>query len=66
MSAIKRTLCGNDGNDKQKGLGVDPDDLNDEKWDPATLVGTKVILAVNNYGPTNEGVAVKWVNLDSE
>lgn len=63
MSALKRTLCGNDNNDKQKGLGVRPDELNDENWNPEVLKGTKVMLAVNNYGATNEGVAVKWVNL---
>lgn len=63
MSSMKRTLCGNDGNDKQKGLGVDPDDLNAPDWNPEVLKGTKVMLAVNNYGPNNEGVAVKWVNL---
>jgi hypothetical protein len=66
LSNLKRTLCGNDGNDKQKGLGVVPDDLNDANWDPAVLVGTKVILAVNNYGKDDQGVAVRWVNLPSE
>jgi hypothetical protein len=64
-SALKRTLCGNDNNPKQRGLGVNPDDLNDENWDPGTLVGTKVDLAINNYGATSEGVAVRWVNLQS-
>lgn len=63
MSALKRTLCGNDGNDRQKGLGVSPDDLNDESWDPSTLIGKKIDLAVNNYGPSGEGVAVRWVNV---
>jgi hypothetical protein len=66
MSAIKRTLCGNEGNDRQKGLGVSADDLNDETWNPEVLIGTKVHLAVNNYGQTNEGVNVKWVNLRNE
>jgi hypothetical protein len=66
MSNIKRTLCGNDGNDKQKGLGVDPDDLNSDDWTPDGLVGTKVILAVNNYGKDQQGVAVQWVNLREE
>jgi hypothetical protein len=63
MSALKRTLCGNDSNASQKGLGVNADDLNSEDWDPSVLVGTKVNLAVNNYGSSNEGVAVRWVNL---
>jgi hypothetical protein len=63
MSALKRTLCGNDGNDSQRGLGVDPDDLNGENWDPETLKGLKVSVGVNNYGPNNEKVSVQWVNL---
>lgn len=63
MSALKRTLCGNEHNTSQKGLGVNSDDLNDEAWDPKSLVGTKVKFAVNNYGTTNEGVAIRWVNL---
>lgn len=62
-SALKRTLCGNENNPSQKGLGVNVDDLNDENWNPESLVGTKVDLAVNNYGATNEGVSVRWVNL---
>lgn len=66
LSTLKRTLCGNDGNSSQKGLGVDAEDLNAENWNPEVLVGTKVILAVQNYGPTNEGVAVRWVNLREE
>lgn len=63
LSALKRTLCGNEGNSSQKGLGVSPDDLNDEEWNPETLVGTKVNLGVSNYGANNEGVNVRWVNL---
>lgn len=60
---LKRRLCGNDNNDKQKGLGIPQDDLNDENWDPAVLVGLKVSLAVSNYGANNEGVNIKWVNI---
>ncbi len=63
ISAMKRTLCGNDANPSQKGLGVDADDLNDESWDPGSLVGTKVRIGISNYGATNEGVNVRWVNL---
>lgn len=63
MSALKRTLCGNEGNPSQRGLGVNSDELNDAEWDPASLVGTKVNIGVNNYGTSNEGVAVRWVNL---
>lgn len=66
MSNLKRTLCGNDNNDRQKGLGVPVEDLNDKDWNPQVLIGTKVDLAVNNYGPNDEGVAVRWVNLASE
>jgi len=62
-SALKRTLCGNENNPSQKGLGVNMDDLNDSDWNPDALVGTKVNLAVNNYGSNNEGVSVRWVNL---
>jgi len=63
LSALKRTLCGNEGNASQKGLGVNSDDLNDENWNPEVLIGTKVDIGVSNYGPTNEGVNVRWVNL---
>lgn len=66
LSAIKRTLCGNEANSSQKGLGVDAADLNDDAWDPASLVGTKVVIGISNYGATNEGVNVKWVNLREE
>lgn len=63
MSALKRTLCGNDSNPSQKGLGVDFNDLNDSNWSPESLIGKKVDIGVNNYGPTNEGVTIRWVNL---
>jgi hypothetical protein len=66
MANVKRTLCGNDANSRQKGLGVNEDDLNDDNWNPEVLKGTKVVVAVNNYGPKNENVSVRWVNLDEE
>lgn len=68
MSAIKRTLCGNPSNEKQKGLGVSEEDLNNDEWDPKVLVGTPVTMAITNYGsgPTKEGVNIKWVNLREE
>lgn len=66
LSAMKRTLCGNDANASQKGLGVSEDDLNDESWNPATLIGTKVMLAIRNYGEKNEGVGIHWVNLQQD
>jgi hypothetical protein len=62
-SALKRTLCGNDANDSQQGLGVDADDLNDEDWDPSVLVGRKINMGIANYGAKDEGVNVRWVNL---
>jgi len=63
LSAMKRTLCGNDANSSQKGLGVDANDLNDENWDPEVLVGKKVAIGISNYGANNEGVNIRWVNL---
>lgn len=64
LAALKRTLCGNDLNEKQRGLGVDPNELNDPDWTPEALIGTRVRLAVENNGPNKEYVNVKWVNLD--
>lgn len=63
LSSMKRTLCGNDASSTQNGLGVDPDDLNDENWNPEVLLGTKVNIGIGNYGANNEGVNVRWVNL---
>jgi hypothetical protein len=63
LSKLKRDLCGNENNSSQKGLGVDIEDLNDDSWKPETLIGTEVTLALSNWGPTNEGVNIKWVNL---
>jgi hypothetical protein len=60
IAALKRTLC---GTDKNQGLGIEPDDLNDPEWDPAVLKGSKVNIGVVNYGSSNEGVSVRWVNL---
>jgi len=62
-SALKRTLCGDDNNSDKRGLGVPVDDVNDENWNPEVLVGTKVDMAISNYGANNEGVNIKWVNL---
>lgn len=59
-SALKRTLCGDDRN---KGLGIAADDLNDENWNPEVLKGLKVHFAVYNYGSKDEGVGVRWANL---
>jgi len=63
-SALKRTLCGDDGNSSKNGLGVSADDLNDKDWNPETLVGTKIDMGIGNYG--SDGVNVRWVNIQSE
>jgi hypothetical protein len=65
LASLKRTLCGNDGNDSQPGLGVNPEDLNSDSWDPAVLLGTKVDLSISNYGSGNppQGVNVRWANI---
>lgn len=65
LSALKKTLCGNENNPRMKGLGVPIEDL-DEDWQPETLIGTKIVLQISNYGPTNEGVNIKSVNLREE
>ena len=62
-AALKRALCGNEGSANQPGLGVNPDDLNSDDWKPESLINTPVIVAVQNYGPNNQGVAVKWANV---
>lgn len=62
LASLKRTLCGNDGNENQPGLGLGYEELNDPNWNPAVLKGLKVNLAVSNYGIDNQGVNVRWVN----
>lgn len=66
MSSLKRDLCGNTANAYQKGLGVSLEDVNDPDWNPETIVGTKVNIGITNYGPDNEGVNIRWVNLAQE
>jgi hypothetical protein len=61
---IKRTLCGTTGSSTQKGLGVDPSDLNDPNWNPEVIMGTKIKLGISNFG--SDGVNVQWVNLIEE
>lgn len=63
ISKMKRDLCGNPVNKRQKGLGVDPEILNSPEWDPKSLIGLKVVIHVTNFGTTNEGVNIQWVNL---
>lgn len=63
MSALKKDLCGNETNTSQKGLGVALEDLNEPDWDPAVLVGTKVVINIGNNG---NYVNIRWVNLDED
>jgi hypothetical protein len=63
MASMKKTLCGADGNSRQKGLGVPVEDLNDENWDPAVVIGTKISMGISNGGSNNEYVNVRWVNI---
>lgn len=63
MANLKRTLCGSGNNSNRRGLGVDVNDLNDPEWDPAVLKGLKVDMTITNYGPNDEGINVKYVNL---
>lgn len=63
MSNTKKALCGSDTIAAHTGLGVNPDDLNSDDWDPTTLKGTRVDLAVNNFGEKNERFSVRWANL---
>ncbi|HEY0771163.1 MAG TPA: hypothetical protein VGD31_12595 [Sphingobacteriaceae bacterium] len=60
MSSLKRTLCGTEGNDRQIGLGLNEDTLNDPDWNPESLKGTKLTLGISNWG--KEGVNIKFVN----
>lgn len=65
IAALKRDLCGNGNNPKQRGLGVAIEDLDDPNWNPEVLKGTKADIGINNYGSTKEGVNVRWVTLSS-
>jgi hypothetical protein len=65
-AAIKRTLCGNPANTSQRGLGVDQEELNDDSWQPESLVNKNVIIGISNFGKENQGVNVRWVNLNEE
>lgn len=66
ISAVKRTLSGNEMSQRQKGLGVDPEMLNDDNWDPSSLKGTKIDIGITNYGEKKEGVNIRWVNIKDE
>lgn len=64
LSAVKRRLCGQPDQGRP-GLGVNHLEL-DEDWDPKTLINKKVIVAVQNYGENNEGMNVRYANLDED
>lgn len=61
LSAIKRRLCGTPGTSR-RGLGVDAADL-DADWDPKSLKGIEVDVAVVNSGSDNEYSNVRWANV---
>lgn len=61
MINLKKTLCGQEGFERQKGLGQTPDDLNDPDWDPGVMKGLIVVFGIRNFG--TDGVKVQWVNL---
>jgi hypothetical protein len=63
MANLKRTLCGSGNNSNRRGLGIDANDLNDPDWNPAVLKGLEVDMTITNYGPNDEGINVKYVNL---
>lgn len=65
-SAIKRTLCGAEGNKNMRGLEIEANDLNDPAWDPKVLVGKKATVAIDNWGENKTGVKIQWVNAISE
>ncbi len=66
MAVLKKDLCGTEGREDQRGLGVDPNDLNDPEWNPQVLIGTEVTIGVNNYGANGNGVNLQWINLRDE
>ncbi len=59
-SALKRTLSGTSGFANQHGLGVTEEELNNPEWTPESLVGTRIILTIGNYG--TDGVNIRNVN----
>lgn len=66
LATLKKDLCGNEARPDQKGLGIDPNDLNDPNWDPTPYVGTKVTIGVSNFGANGNGVNLQWINLREE
>jgi hypothetical protein len=63
MATLKKDLCGTEGREDQKGLGIDVNELNDPDWDPTVVVGTPVTIGVTNFGANGNGVNLQWINL---
>ena len=59
LGALKRRLCGQENVEDDKGLGVLEEELNDEEWDPKTLVDMEVELAVVNSADNTRSF-VRW------
>jgi hypothetical protein len=57
---LKGRLCGR--SEKNKGLGVAEDDLNDASWSPSVLKGIPVRLGISN-GSTGEYTNVKFASI---
>jgi hypothetical protein len=66
LSTLKKDLCGDETRSDRKGLGIDPNDLNDPNWNPAVVVGTPVTIGVNNYGTNGSKVDIGFINLREE
>lgn len=62
LGAIKRRLCGIARKEDSRGLGVTPEELN-EDWEPKVLVDTEVNIGVVNSGDDNEFTNVKWAEM---
>jgi hypothetical protein len=60
MAKVKARLCGY--SDKNVGLGIKENDLNDPEWTPAVLKGTAVRLGINN-GASGQYINIKYVAL---
>ncbi len=60
LANLKGRLCGR--SERNKGLGIDEDDLNSEGWSPVVLKGLAVRLGINN-GRDGQYTNVKYAVL---
>jgi hypothetical protein len=60
LANLKKRLCGH--SEKNKGLGVDEDDLNSSDWNPVVLKGLQVRLGIHN-GRDGQYTNVKYAVL---